>query len=153
MNWEAIGAIAELLAGVGVIATLVYLAIQIRQNTDSIKETNLRTQTDRAIQHSRFASGTPGMMAIFQNGMTDPASLSEEENWQFGTFLFSIFLDYQEVYYLHQRGRTEDFYWQLNRKNMVFYLSRPGGAQWWASQGRNMLDSKFVEYVDSEMQK
>ncbi len=32
MNWDAIGAIAELLGAVGVIASLVYLATQIRQN-------------------------------------------------------------------------------------------------------------------------
>ena len=32
MNWEAIGAIGELLGAIGVIATLGYLAFQIRQN-------------------------------------------------------------------------------------------------------------------------
>ncbi len=30
MNWDAIGAIAELLGAVGVIASLIYLATQIR---------------------------------------------------------------------------------------------------------------------------
>ncbi len=33
MNWTAIGAIGELVGGVAVIGTLVYLAMQIRQNT------------------------------------------------------------------------------------------------------------------------
>ncbi len=37
MNWEALGAIAELIGGLGVIATLAYLAIQIRQNTRSMR--------------------------------------------------------------------------------------------------------------------
>ena len=37
MNWEAIGAIAETLGAIGVIASLVYLAGQIRQNTRSIR--------------------------------------------------------------------------------------------------------------------
>ena len=32
MNWEALGAIGELLGAIGVIATLGYLAFQIRQN-------------------------------------------------------------------------------------------------------------------------
>ena len=32
MNWEALGAIGELLRAIGVIATLGYLALQIRQN-------------------------------------------------------------------------------------------------------------------------
>jgi hypothetical protein len=33
VNWEALGAIANLLAAIGVIATLIYLWIQIWQNT------------------------------------------------------------------------------------------------------------------------
>ena len=37
MNWDAIGAIAELLGAVGVIASLIYLATQIRQNTRSVR--------------------------------------------------------------------------------------------------------------------
>ncbi len=32
MNWDAIGAIAELLGAIGVIASLVYLAAQIRKS-------------------------------------------------------------------------------------------------------------------------
>ncbi len=37
MNWEAIGVIANLLAALGVIATLIYLAIQIRQNNNQLR--------------------------------------------------------------------------------------------------------------------
>ena len=37
MNWDAIGAIAELLGAVGVIASLVYLATQIRHSRDQMR--------------------------------------------------------------------------------------------------------------------
>ena len=37
MNWEAIGAIGEVLGAIGVIVTLAYLAVQIRQNTRDIR--------------------------------------------------------------------------------------------------------------------
>jgi hypothetical protein len=37
MNWEAVGAIANVLAAVGVIATLIYLSIQIRQNNNQLR--------------------------------------------------------------------------------------------------------------------
>lgn len=38
MNWDAIAAIGELLGSVGVLVTLVYLALQIRQNTASLED-------------------------------------------------------------------------------------------------------------------
>ena len=40
MNWEALGAIAELLGAIGVIATLGYLATQIRQNSKLLQLNN-----------------------------------------------------------------------------------------------------------------
>jgi hypothetical protein len=40
MNWEAVGAIAELLGAIGVIASLVYLAIQIRMSRSVVRTSN-----------------------------------------------------------------------------------------------------------------
>ena len=37
MNWEAIGAVGEVLGAVAVVITLVYLARQLRENTKSIR--------------------------------------------------------------------------------------------------------------------
>lgn len=37
MNWDALGAIGEMLGAIGVIATLLYLSVQIRQNTRAIR--------------------------------------------------------------------------------------------------------------------
>ena len=36
MNWDAIGAVAELLGAIGVIASLIYVATQIRRNTSAV---------------------------------------------------------------------------------------------------------------------
>jgi len=37
MNWNALSSVAEFVAAIGVIASLVYLAVQVRQNTQSIR--------------------------------------------------------------------------------------------------------------------
>jgi hypothetical protein len=36
MNWEAISAIARLLGAIGVIITLIYLSVQIKQNNNQL---------------------------------------------------------------------------------------------------------------------
>ncbi|MDA1076933.1 MAG: hypothetical protein O3A63_19620 [Proteobacteria bacterium] len=100
LNWDAVGAIAELVSGIGVIATLMYLALQIRQNTKSVRETNLRSQTDRAIGHSRFVVSTPEMMNIFRRGCANLDELTPDERWKVGTFLFSMVQGWQEEFHL-----------------------------------------------------
>ncbi len=49
MNWDAVGAIAELLGAVGVIGSLVYLATQVRQS----REKRPRTQEHSRRVHER----------------------------------------------------------------------------------------------------
>ena len=41
MNWEAIGAVGEVVGAIAVVATLVYLATQIRQNTKTVKNSSV----------------------------------------------------------------------------------------------------------------
>lgn len=45
MNWDAIGATAEMLAATGVIISLVYLSLQMRLNTVAIRRSNARQTT------------------------------------------------------------------------------------------------------------
>ena len=50
MNWEAIGALAELVGAAGVISTLVYLAIQIRNST-VVDRANIRATLTEGSQN------------------------------------------------------------------------------------------------------
>jgi hypothetical protein len=45
MNWDAVGAIGEVLGAIGVIVTLGYLAVQTRQNTRAINASTFSNNT------------------------------------------------------------------------------------------------------------
>ena len=38
MNWDAVGAMSELVGAIAVVVTLIYLAVQIRLNTRAIRQ-------------------------------------------------------------------------------------------------------------------
>ena len=40
MNWEALGAIGEVVGAIAVVLTLAYLAIQVRQNSNALDQQN-----------------------------------------------------------------------------------------------------------------
>ena len=66
MNWDAIGAIAELLGAIGVIASLIYLATQIRQSREQMSQnTRALPHTQRGARRScpsrRFSGGQSGL--------------------------------------------------------------------------------------------
>ena len=64
MNWDAIGAIGEILGALAVVLTLGYLAIQVKQNTHSMK---VAAKLERVITDSdnnKFHGRTLGKSTI-----------------------------------------------------------------------------------------
>ena len=59
MNWEAIGAIGEVLGAAAVVATLGYLAVQIRQNSRAVKNSAAQSMLSEANASLRVASSDP----------------------------------------------------------------------------------------------
>ena len=45
MNWDAVGAIAELLAAIGALAALIYLPLQLRHNTEARRKSEFAARS------------------------------------------------------------------------------------------------------------
>jgi len=68
MNWEAIGAIGDLVGGVAVILTLLYLAIQVKQSK-SLLERNEKISLSQMYQ-ARADARMGQLLAQAQSGKT-----------------------------------------------------------------------------------
>ena len=68
MNWDAIGAVAEAVGGLGVILTLFYLALQIRGSNRVAKAQSRQSMTEFAIGISRFRAEHADRYARINSG-------------------------------------------------------------------------------------
>lgn len=90
MNWEAVGAVAELVGAIGVIASLLYLAIQVRSNTRMMRTTAEQDAIDsfRNFQRSLLEADR---LKIFRTGVEDLNALSEDERARFIVLVHEMF--------------------------------------------------------------
>jgi hypothetical protein len=105
MNWEAVGALAELAGAAGVVVTLAYLSVQLRQNTRAIQgsevayQSNLEMATNtRFFDLRRDIYLNPELASIWTRGLVDPASLAEGEWDRFRNYFVSFVLAMGEQY-------------------------------------------------------
>jgi hypothetical protein len=78
MNWEAIGAVAELLAAIGVIVSLVYLASQIRHSREQMR------QNTRAVEAQVSWAHWDSIYKVYHARALDPdliALLQKLRSW------------------------------------------------------------------------
>ena len=76
MNWEAIGAVGEILGAAGVIITLIYLASQIRQNTRATRSQSVQSLAESGATMNAMIIEDLGMVGFWKMATMVPAELS-----------------------------------------------------------------------------
>ena len=95
MNWEAIGAISDFLAAIAVIATLGYVAVQIRQNTAALRSAATQGAHDQSASVYDLLASDPKLSDIFVRGSEAPDALDRVETGQFYAFLMATYLEHE----------------------------------------------------------
>ena len=105
MNWDAISAIGETIGAVAVVISLLYLAIQIRQNTSHIKSSIAATEL--AAFERNIASGNrmreffllnPELLEVYLKGRGSYAQLKTNEKIKFDMIVRNLFSEIQGAY-------------------------------------------------------
>ena len=127
MNWDAIGAIAELLGAIGVIASLIYLATQIRQSREQMSQNSdlIRSQLSMAVRESR-QSATRVIATdreasrVFWAGLESRSALSEDDRHQFDPLMALFTFGWEHEFELGEG---------VLRNYLVFQSA--GYREWW----------------------
>ena len=127
MNWDAIGAVGEILGAVAVALSLFYLARQIQVQNKS----NARAAQESVIEGFNVTNtilGTdPKAAALFKKGLYFPESLSDEEIFQWGWLYRAYLNQYLKLYRMHQEGTISRVEWEAQSAQGADLILTPGG--------------------------
>jgi hypothetical protein len=145
MNWDAVGAIAELAGAVGVIASLIYLARQIRQSnaTDKLTAT-LGIQASYNDVARFFLEDEDDALA----GLEDFSKLDEGERFKLAAKLHTLYSHFELVYSHHQKGLIDRDLVKRTYSLLYWYRGRKGVQKWWERIGRGQFSGEFVAFVE-----
>ena len=83
MNWDAVGAIAELLGAIGVIGSLIYVASQVRASTVASKVESKLRLTQNMVDYDDLLISSPELNKIMIDGRKSIETLLKSEYLQF----------------------------------------------------------------------
>ena len=147
MNWEAFGAIGEVVGAIGVILTLGFLALQIRQNTKGlVAETEMQMNFKLADWFSRIGSD-PELMQTWMKTVEGGSPLSVKEESSFGWQFASIIFVTQGCFSQFRRGYISEEMMQSVLQNFYGALEAAPAKKAWDEKALN-LNPDFYEYVD-----
>ncbi len=155
MNWEAIGAIGEVLGAFGVIATLGYLAFQIRQNTKQLTLNELASRVAVANASAtalrverRSAYESAELADLWLRGMSDPDDLSENDYYRFRLFMQNAMDGMWDIYSQTAATGYAQEIWKTQGISVVLRLvASVGGRRVW-TQFRETYPEEFRTEID-----
>jgi hypothetical protein len=103
MSFQDLGSIGELVAALATIATLIYLAIQIHQNTRAMRATSARETLFKLSDWHQANVSNPDMMRCFKKSLQNPMPEFTVEEWsEMNSYLKTVFHLF-EAAYVHGR--------------------------------------------------
>jgi len=145
VNWEAVGAIGEVLGALAVIATLLYLALQIRQNTKAIRGATLNAITEHKQFELRWSSD---IATAWRKSLSEPENLTEDESWQMAEWMTSSFVARQNEYFQFKQGLIDDDTWAASKNIIGLALASNWSRNWWKEFGPIAFTEPFVTMVN-----
>ena len=131
MNWDAVAAIAELIGALAVVATVAYLAVQMRQNTKATDSAVLQGIFDNLHALQLALSQDPDLARLVIKANQEYESLTPEEALRFGSFVNNFMSIWASFLLQHQRSFVDAELWQSWDASFRKVFQAPGFQRVW----------------------
>lgn len=150
MNWDAISGIGELVGATAVVVSILYLAVQVKQNSTHVRSSGYQATAQSTMQMLEHLASNPGSLKIFHQAQESYDSLNEDDQLLARTLFLELFVMYEGLFYQYKDRVVDPDIWEGRRKMMLNLLQMPGVASWWETW-RHIFGAKFQSYVRENM--
>ena len=154
MNWDAIGAVAEVVGVLAILMSLINLGKQIRQS-NKIAE----AEAERDL-YNHWMHGLESLVAdkwtteTLLRGLADFEALTSVEKTRLSYKLIELNATYQSVLEMAEKGLVSKKLSDQCGDVILSYIMTPGGRRWWELNGpfqvnEDLINRRIAEEGDS----
>jgi hypothetical protein len=150
MNWEAVGAISQIVGAVFVGITLIYLAAQLRQNTSALKSSAflaVSTLMGSTMEVWATHSDIAPLLIRAQAGLDE---LSPDERARFGFMMMMTYRRLETVVVQRHLGFIDRELTEGFERSALSALRSKGVRQWWDAS-KDAFSNLFSAWVDEKL--
>ena len=151
MNWDALQAIGEMAAAVGVLISLVYLAAQVR-------ESSAWTSADTILRYTTDVNTTRQALWATEDGaqvydLALKGELIEDDVMRLRTslFWFSLYRSMEAAFLQNRAGKIPERIWTQYAAEYLVSCASPGGRAAFKAMRDDFLDPEFSTFVATRL--
>ncbi len=140
--------VGELIAAIAVVISLIFVGVQIRDNTIASKAATYQDTIAYDMELLLHVGSSPDRARVFFTFVNDPDSLDEDEFLQGRTMLTASVRNFENLYVQHEAGMLSDEAWATREALVRNIILSPGfGKIISGSIGQNFTGT-FFDYAN-----
>ena len=151
MSFEQLASIGELLGGIGVIATLLFLAVEIRSNSRILKA-NAKTAGMESFAYYNELLATDPILAPLMDTLLEEGfdSFDSVERFRVTLAIRSLVQRNEAQYFQYTEGLIDEEFWGQRRKWLKGFLDTPALQEWWEVESKSaQVTEQFIRHINS----
>ena len=148
MNWQMLTAIAQLATVFIGIPSLVYFAVQIREQTRERRQAAVNALTAQWGDLTKALHENAEFTAIYLRGIHSFHDLDAVSKVRFSAYQNRFFKNFEGMYYSRREGILTSELWDEINRVMSDFLAYDGVQQWWETR-KHWHTEVFVRVVET----
>ena len=139
--------VAEIVAAIAVVISLVYVGQEVKRNTAAIQGASLQAIATTDAETLIAVASDASLSEVVRRGYEDPAQLDQAEQFRFSLFMRNFWLSFQNIYQQRELQLLDESVWQSYLTVICGMKSRPGVQATWPGHA-HILDDSFAAVVE-----
>lgn len=149
MTLEQLNLVLQIVGSIGVIGSLIFVGLQVRQNT---KATRVQVQENMTSCYISVAQVLIDNAEVFTRGIAATresfASFSDADKMIYFGAIFSMFKHFENIHSQRERGFIDQESWAAWREHILMSFNQPGVKMWWELR-RGSFNPQFRTFLES----
>ncbi len=149
MTIMELGAIGEFFGAIAVVVTLIYLAIQVRQNTSALKLNTTQSVTEELQDMYALLASDPDLTEVLIKASRE-SDLRGTERGRYSAFTSNLIRVYENAFLQRRAGVLDRAHWVGMTRMMIDYTSMAAFQQYWLDR-KHWVSDDFQDYMEADV--
>lgn len=147
MNWDALSALGTILGSATVFVTLIFLAIQTRQNTKALRSASFHQIRESFSEIPLVIAQDREIASLLVKVSSAPNELTTEEVLRYEMLLLTIIRRAESAYFQSSEGALHEDSWRGISETCKSALADEIARSWW-DRTKNRFNDSFCVVID-----
>jgi len=145
MNYEII---INLISAIAVVLSVVFLAFQIKKNTDAVKANFYDSLNNSNIEFIKQLVEHERLGKLLELGSESWNSMDVDDKRTANFLFIQLYRHWENMFYQNKMKVFEGWLWESHRNTMISYFHKQGIKEWW-NYRKQSFSKEFGQFLEN----